>query len=160
LRIDVSQACEVRLRIPEFTSAAQMQVEVNGQPPSAAEPHPLRAVGNYLEIGRLQAGDQIQVSYPLPVSTEEIAVGNPGYRQWPYRVTWKGDTVVRMEALEHEVRSAYSDFDQAERDVFYGPEGPGLLYQREHMLPDSQPAEAEIHLDDGGLDLWKIGRLQ
>ena len=115
-------------------------------------------MGNYLDLGPRRAGDHLLVSYPLPVVTEDISVGNPGYRQWPYRVTWKGDTVVGMQALEHEVHSAYSDFDQCEREVFYGPEGPGPLYQRAHMLADTQPADAEIHLDDGGLDLWKIGR--
>jgi hypothetical protein len=164
LRIALSQDCAVRLRIPEFTTAAQMVVQVNGQPGRAARPpadpaQPFRVVGNYLELGRWSAGDEIQVSYPLPVSSEEITIGNPGYRLWPYRVTWKGDTVVRMEGLEHETRTAYSDFDQGEREVFYGPEGPGPLYQREEMLKDSQPAEAEIHQDDGGLDFWKIGRM-
>ena len=158
LRITLSQDCEVRLRIPEFTTAAEMQVQVNGPAGSDSQPQPFRAVGNYLELGPQRAGDLIQVNYPLPVSSEEISVGNPGYRQWPYRVTWKGDTVVRMEALENEVRTAYSDFDQCEREVFYGPEGPGPLYQRDDMLRDTQPADAEIHLDDGGLDLWKIGR--
>ena len=138
-----------------------MQVQASGlqepaSPPQGDQPQPFQAVGNYLELGPRRAGDHIQVSYPLPVSSEEIAVGNPGYRQWPYRVTWKGDTVVRMEALENEVRTAYSDFDQRDRPVFYGQEGPGPLYQREDMLQDIQPVEAEIYLDDGGLDLWRI----
>ena len=34
--------------------------------------------------------------------------------------------------------------------------GPGLLYQRGHMLPEAEPAEAELHMDDGGLDFSKL----
>lgn len=29
-------------------------------------------------------------------------------------------------------------------------------YQRDEMLKDTQPAAAKLHLDDGGLDFWKI----
>ena len=152
LRIALTQDCQVRVRIPEFTRAAQMQVSG----PAGAEALPAGTYDNYLNLGRRRAGDQIRVSYPLPVSSEEITVGNPGYQQWPYRVTWKGDTVVRLEALDHKTKTAYSDFDETEREVYYGPEGPGPLYQREHMLADTPPVDAPLHLDDGGLDFWKI----
>ena len=157
LRIALHEACGVRVRVPEFVTPAEMQVQVNGQPVTPAQPY--GAYGNFLELGRWEAGDRVEVNYPLPVSSEEITVGNPGYQHWPYRVTWKGDTVVRLEALDHETKMAYSDFDLTERAVYYGPEGPGPLYQREAMLPDQQPVDAPLHPDDGGLDLWKINRL-
>jgi hypothetical protein len=114
------------------------------------------AVGNYLELGRFAAGDRLEVQYPLPVVTEEVSVGNPGFRQWRYRVTWKGDTVVRVEPVGNEVKTAWSDFDKRDREVFYGKDGPGPLYQREHMLSDGRPAESLLHMDNGGLDLWRI----
>lgn len=158
LRIAMQADANVQVRIPEFTRADAMLAAVTGGPSAGAERPAARASGNYLELGQFQAGDQIQVDYPLPIYSEDITVGNPGYHQWPYRVTWKGDTVISVEALETDIRSAYSDFDQAEREVFYGPEGPGPLYQRAHMLPECAPADAAIHLDDGGLDLWKISR--
>ena len=151
LRIALNAACAVRVRIPEFTHADEMRVHVNGD----EAPRP-RQLGNYLELGRFRAGDRIELRYPLPVTAEEIAVGNPGFRPWRYRVTWKGDTVVRMEPLGNDVPAAYSDFDKADTEVFYGQRGPGPLYRREHMLRDDPPAEAELHPDDGALDLWRI----
>jgi hypothetical protein len=171
LRIALSQECAVKVRIPEFTSAAEMRVYVNGaETQNAMRPRsldlplhqgdrilePARVFGNYLELGQFLVGDHIEVSYPLPTTTEDIAVGNPGFKQWRYRVTWKGDTVVRMEPLENDVKTTYSDFDKTDREIYYGTDGPGPLYQREQMLQNVQPSEAELHLDDGALDLWKI----
>jgi hypothetical protein len=152
LRIALKGDSVVRVRIPEFTSAAEMHVRVNG----ADVPEAVPTFGNYLELRQLRAGDRIEVAYPLPIRTEDIAVGNPGFRQWRYRATWKGDTVVRMEPVDNDVETAYSDFDKAHVGVFYGRNGPGQLYQRDHMLQDDEPSEAELQPDDGGLDFWKI----
>ena len=152
LRIALNVGSGVRVRIPEFTSAAEMSVRVNG----ADLPNAARPFGNYLELGQLRAGDRIEVAYALPIRTEDIMVGNPGFRQWRYRATWKGDTVVRMEPIDNNAETGYSDFDKAKVEVFYGQKGPGQLYQREQMLQEIQPAEAELHPDDGGLDFWKI----
>jgi hypothetical protein len=152
LQIALKGDSGVRVRVPEFTSAAEMSVRVNG----ADLPNAAPSFGNYLELQQLRAGDRIEVAYPLPVRTEDIAVGNPGFRQWRYRATWKGDTVVRMEPVDNDVETAYSDFDKAKVGVFYGRKGPGQLYQRDHMLQEVQPSEAELQTDDGGLDFWKI----
>jgi hypothetical protein len=113
-----------------------------------------RLWGNYLELAGLREGDRVELSYGLPVTTEEVAVGNPGYRLWRYRVTWKGDTVVRVEPVGNDVAMAWSDFDKTQRQVYYGHEGPGPLYQREHMLAQAEPRGAELFEDDGMLDLW------
>jgi hypothetical protein len=118
---------------------------------------PPRSFGNYLEMGQWRGGDRIEIAYPLPIRTEDVSVGNPGFRQWRYRVTWKGDTVVRMEPRGNDAKSGYSDFDKAQTEVYYGYEGPGRLYQRDAMLNDVQPANTELHADDGALDFWKIG---
>lgn len=152
LRIALNRDSGVRVRIPEFTTAAEMSVRVNG----ADLPNAARPSGNYLELGQFRAGARIEVAYPLPVRTEDVVVGNPGFRQWRYRATWKGDTVVRMEPIDNDVDTAYSDFDTAKVGVFYGRKGPGQLYQRDQMLQDVQPAEAELHPDDGALDFWRI----
>jgi hypothetical protein len=90
------------------------------------------------------------------VLEEEYTIGNPGYRQYHYQATWKGDTVVRMEPLGNDGETGYSDFDKLETPTFYGEAGPGRLYQREHMLADTEVALAPIQLDDGALDLWMI----
>jgi DUF1680 family protein len=129
-----------------------MRVLVNG----ADLPNAPRAFGNYLELGQLRAGDRVEVAYPLPVRTEDIVVGNPGFRQWRYRATWKGDTVVRLEPVDNDVETAYSEFDKAKVEVFYGQRGPGKLYQREQMLQEVQPSEAALYPDDGALDFWQI----
>jgi len=152
LRIVLNVDSGVRVRIPEFTRAAEMGVRVNG----ADLPNAARPFGNYLELGQLRAGDRVEVAYPLPIRTENVVVGNPEFRQWRYRATWKGDTVVRIEPMDNDVETAYSDFDKAEVGVFYGQNGPGQLYQRDQMLQDIQPSEAELHPDDGTLDFWKI----
>jgi hypothetical protein len=152
LRIGLKREGRVRVRVPEFTSAAKMSVRVNGtEIPDAVTPF-----GNYLELGQLRTGDRIEVTYPLPIRTEDIAVGNSGFRQWRYRATWKGDTVVRMEPVDNEVETAYSDYDKAKVGVFYGRNGPGQLYQRDQMLQEVEPSEAELQQDDGGLDFWKM----
>ncbi len=171
LRIDLNQDCAIRVRIPEFTNAAELKIIVNetelpnsmkaGSPETLIQPgdrklEPARAFGNYLELGQLCAGDRLDVTYPLPIHTEEIAVGNPGFRPWRYRVTWKGDTVVGMEPLDNDMKAAYSDFDKTETEVFYGKTGPHPLYERQHMRANDKPLPCELHLDDGSLDFWKI----
>ena len=171
--ISLDQDCSVLLRIPEFTQPSEMKFTLNGselanaarpdefkpaQQSLEAEREPVRAWGNFLELGHFHAGDRIEASYPLPIETEEISIGNPGFRQWHYRVTWKGDTVMRMQPLENEIRTAYSEFEKGEVEVFYGSEGPGPLYQRQGWLEPGLVTEPALHLDDGGLDWWKINR--
>ena len=113
-----------------------------------------RAWGNYLELGKCEAGEKIEVSYPLPVRDEEVAIGNPGFRSYHYRVTWKGDTVVRMTPIGEQVTKVFSDFDGKNVEVFYGKEGPGPIYQRENLLKDADPQKTPLHMDDGALDFW------
>jgi len=171
LRMALRRDGAVRVRIPSFTRPGEMSVRVNGtelpvagqletggQKLRAGESKSVMAKldGNFLDLGRRRAGDRIEVDYPLPVRTEDVAVGNPGFRQWRYRVTWKGDTVVALEPVGNDARTGYSDFDKTEVEVFYGENGPGGLYQRKEMLRDVEPAHAALHADDGGLDFWKI----
>ena len=74
---------------------------------------------------------------PWPIREETETIGNPGRRQYEYRVTWKGDTVVRMTPVGEGVKAAtgYSDFNRKEVEIFYGEPGPGRLYQRERCSP-------------------------
>ena len=152
LRIALNAESNVRVRIPEFTHAPGMNVRVN----DAALPGAPQSFGNFLELGRLRAGDRIEVTYPLPIRTEDIVIGNPGFRQWRYRVTWKGDTVVRMEPVDNDAETAYSEFEKAHVGVFYGRKGPAPLYQRDQMLQEVEPSDAALQPDDGALDFWNI----
>jgi hypothetical protein len=175
LRVMLVRDVAVRLRVPDFAAPEDLRLLVNGAPVAIPLEHrhsggfladptqtagDVRLAGNYLEIGRRRAGDRVELHYPLPIWTEDVAVGNPGYRPWRYRVIWKGDTVVRVEPLDAEVATCYSDFDKQEVPVFYGPDGPGPLYQREHLRDDTPPTPAPLTLDDGGLDLWTVGARQ
>ena len=152
LKVALNADADVRVRIPEFTNSAVINVRVNDQ----ALPGTAKSFGNFLELGQFHTGDRIEISYPLPIRTEDIAIGNPGFRQWRYRVTWKGDTVVRMEPVDNDVEKAYSEFDKTNVGVYYGQSGPGSLYQREQMLQDVEPSPTELYQDTGALDFWKI----
>lgn len=148
LTIQVKQACAVRVRVPDFVASSDLSVEVNG---SKA---PAKVFGNYLELGPRAAGDALRIAYPLPIVMEEVEIGNPGFRHYRYRVTWKGDTVVRMEPIGPQYATGYSEYDHRQVRVFYGVDGPGPLYQREAFVQDHQPELSPLHLDDGALDFW------
>jgi hypothetical protein len=148
LTIDLKRACNVRVRIPEFVDAKEMKAK------SSLGEIKARIWGNYVELGNRQAGDKLEVTYPMPLREEEIAVGNPGFRQYRYKVAWKGDTVVRMTSVGRQVKTGFSDFDGKPVEVFYGKDGPGLLYQREYMLETAKPQPARLHMDDGVVDFW------
>ena len=151
LTITLKEPCAVRVRVPEFVSPTEMAVSVGGVVVET------KAWGNYLELGQRVAGETLQITYPLPEVVEEVAIGNPGFRTYRYRVTWRGDTVVKMEPLGNDFETGYSDFDKRQVPVFYGTKGPGPLYRREHMLTGAEPTLAPIHEDDGSLDFWLIG---
>lgn len=68
-----------------------IRIEINDQPIGFI------INGNYLEIERRLEGEKLNIYYPMPMFEEEISIGNPGFRRYRYVVTWKGDTVVRME---------------------------------------------------------------
>jgi hypothetical protein len=148
LTIQLKEPCNVKIRVPEFINPEEMKVEPNMTG--------VKKWGNFLDLGHRQAGEMIRITYPLPVHQEEISIGNPGFRQYHYRVTWKGDTVVKMEPLGNDEVTGYSDFDKKEVECFYGKTGPGELYQREHLLNDATPELCPIHLDEGKLNFWHI----
>jgi hypothetical protein len=148
LTIQLKEPCNVKVRIPEFVKPEEMKVE-----PNVAG---VKTWGNFLDLGYRQAGEMIRITYPLLVHQEELSIGNPGFRQYHYRVTWKGDTVVKMEPLGNDYETGYSDFDKKDVVCFYGKTGPGELYQREHFLVDAAPELSDIHLDNDSLDFWNI----
>jgi hypothetical protein len=148
LTIQLKASCNVKVRIPEFVKPEEMKVEPNKAG--------VKTWRNFLDLGHQQAEETIRISYPLPVFKEGISIGNPGFRQYHYRVTWKGDTVVKMEPMGNDYETGYSDFDKKDVACFYGKAGPGELYQREFMLTDARPELSFIHLDDGSLDFWYI----
>jgi hypothetical protein len=77
------------------------------------------------------------MSHPLPAKTETIFIGNEGFKQYEYEVTWKGDTVVACLG-KTEYKRGYTALMDAEVELFYGEEGPGPLYQRQEVVETSE----------------------
>src|ERR1019366_3398118 len=148
LTLQIKQACAVRVRVPDFVETRNLAVEVNGAKVTAT------VCGNYIELGPRAPGDSLRINYPLPIMTEEEEIGNPDFRHYRYRVTWKGDTVVRMEPIGPQYTTGYSEYDKRDVRVFYGNDGPGPLYQRSAFLQDRELALSPLHIDDGALDFW------
>lgn len=146
--IALKMTCKVRVRIPEFVAHGEIRAEING------ELIPFKLSGNYMDLGERNAGEQLSIVYPISVVEEEVIIGNPGFKSYRYRVSWKGDTVISMEPLGNEDKSGYSDSDKMEVPIYYGTEGPGRLYRREKMAGDELLQPGNIHLDSGCLDLW------
>jgi len=150
LSVSLKEACKVRVRVPDFVEAKEVKVSSNkGEVKAVVE-------NGYLELGPRQAGEKIEVTYPVPVKQEEIVVGNPGHKQYHYRVMWKGDTVVRMTPIGEQYKTIHSGWkkDPFETEAYYGEEGPGRLYQREYMLSDVVPHPSPLCMDDGRLNFW------
>jgi len=61
------------------------------------------------------------------------------------------------DCLGNDFATGYSDCEKAQVPVYYGSEGPGPLYRREHFVADAEAEESPIHLDSGELDLWNFG---
>ena len=150
LTVDLKQACKVRVRIPDFVDAKAIRAKSNRGEVKA------RVWGNYLELGDRQAGEKLEVTYPVPIWDEKSAIGNPGFRQYRYHVTWKGDTVVRMMPIGVQTNTGFSDFDGRPVEIYYGKDGPGPLYRRDSMLEGGEPKFTPLHMDDGALDFWLL----
>ena len=150
LTIDLKQSCHLQVRIPDFVAPHQLKIEADHH---AIEP---KVWGNFVKLGHQKAGEMIKISYPLPIITEQESIGNPGFRQYPYQITWKGDTVMKIEPLGKIHEMGYSEFEGKEVRCYYGKEGPGALYQRDDLLQQKSIILSELFLDEGKLDFWKI----
>lgn len=151
--VTVKRDSLLRVRLPDFVRPDEVHVR------SSRGNTPYTTRDGWLDAGERKGGDSLTLVYPLATRREEITIGNPGRRTWHYAATWKGDTVVRMEPVGDVPATAYSDFDKRDVEVFYGAEGPGPLYRREHMLADlgaRAPAQAELHAAAAGVNHWRV----
>lgn len=170
LTVNLTEACDVRIRIPDFASKDEVKVTVNGSPTE------FTTSGNFLRLSGCKANSRIEMTYPLPTKTETVSIGNKkssekskiwyplmektgskeegSFNQYTYRVTWKGDTVVKMTPVGDMPKHGYSDFDQKQVELFYGEDGPGRLYQRDYMLDDVTPELTPLHMDTSPIDYW------
>lgn len=172
LVVTLRQACDLSIRIPDFASSSDVSVTVGGQKV------PFAASGNYLTLKGRAAGDRIEMRYPLPTKVETVTIGNKKagergkvwyplmestgaktegeFNRYTYRVTWVGDTVVKMEPVGDMPEKGFSDFDRKEVELFYGEKGPGRLYRRAHMLDKVAAEHVTLHMDDSPIDYWGV----
>ena len=86
MTIDLKRPGKVRVRIPDFVDAKDMKVKANRVEVKA------RAWGNYLELDERQAGERLEVTYPVILRQTELRSGwlerqrrprhrNPGLRE-------------------------------------------------------------------------------
>jgi hypothetical protein len=149
LSIKLKTDCTVRVRIPDSVEPAALKAEAGGAAVA------VKVWGNYAELGHHSRGSLLKITYPLTSRTEEVQIGNPGFRHYRYRVHWRGDTVMEMEPLGNENKTGYSDFEQKDVPVYYGKDGPGPLYQREALLKTSEPRLTPLQEDDSKLNFWE-----
>jgi hypothetical protein len=149
LTVQLRSACtRVKIRMPDFADSAAIRVRVNDTPKDFS----IR--DGFAEIASPDMSDRIEMHYPLVERREKVSVGNPGFRQWKYGVTWKGDTVIDLQPVDNEIETAFSDFEHREVEVFYGIRGPGPLYQRDRFKKEARPSLSRIHLDNSGMNFW------
>jgi len=148
LTINLKKSCCVKIRIPDFVAPSDLVVKANGKCIS------YKTQGIFALLESRNSGDYIEIKYPLPITEEDVIVGNAGFREYKYKVTWKGDTVVRMLPVGEEYNTAYSACEKKEVAVYYGKNGPGLLYQRDYMLKDTKPQLSKLTMDKGIFDFW------
>ena len=97
LRIRVKQERRLRVRVPEFLTAKEMQVKVNGR--SAK----VRESGAFLDVGSVRPGDQVEATYPMKERTTEERIA-PGV----FTFRWRGANVVSASPRQ-KIRSLFTD---------------------------------------------------
>jgi hypothetical protein len=97
LQIKVKQQRRLLVRIPEFVTAGEMKARINGNPVATSEE---RA---FINLGAVQPGDKVDVTYPLKPRTSEERVA-PGQ----FTFHWRGATVVAA-SPQQKIRPLFTD---------------------------------------------------
>ncbi|MBI3910694.1 MAG: hypothetical protein HY320_07150 [Armatimonadetes bacterium] len=135
--VQVRVPLRIALRTPGFARPAEVEATVNGTPVDA------RADGGYVTTPAVHPGDTVVFRYPLPEREETVTIGNAGFQQYAYTVTWRGSTVMRVEPGEN-AATGRSHLMAAPVRLYYGADGPHPLYRREGLLAGS-PVPGPLH---------------
>jgi DUF1680 family protein len=135
----------IALRVPGYTGSDAISATVNGSTIEA------RLKEGYLFTPEVEAGDLVRFAYPLPERIETISIGNEGFQQYRYTVTWRGSTVLRITPGENPSLGRSHLMAEPAR-LYYGAEGPHPLYQREGIL-SSAPSPGPLNVSSGP-DIW------
>ncbi|HZO88166.1 MAG TPA: hypothetical protein VFB38_07475 [Chthonomonadaceae bacterium] len=85
VQVRLKRAGRLKLRCPEGMDAAEVGLKVDGQAV------PAQAEGSYFVLEGLQAGAEVEMTFPTPIVTRKETVADV-----PYTVTWKGNAVIDL----------------------------------------------------------------
>lgn len=132
--IELRQDCQLRFRPGQ--DADPRQVKVNRNLNGRTEVITAVWQDGFVDLGSQTAGSVFEITLPLAVRREMITIGNPGYQKYQFEVTWKGDTVIAVQADPANPDMGYTELNQEYVKLFYGPNAIGPIYQRQHWLGD------------------------
>jgi hypothetical protein len=129
-RVEVTLAASLRVavRVPGPIQGSDVTASVAGE---AVE---LRLAGGYVATPTLPVGTTVVFQYPLLERVEEITIGNGGFQQYRYEVTWRGSTVLQV-APGGNSSTGRSHPMEGPVPLYYGTEGPHPLYRRTPLPP-------------------------
>jgi hypothetical protein len=84
--LKIKKARKVAVRLPEWVTSSAVNTTVGRQPVKPS------SLGRYLAIEGLQAGDEIELTFPVPERTLHRVLGRR-----PYKLTIKGSNVVAID---------------------------------------------------------------
>lgn len=150
--IELHQDRKVRMRVP-------------GDPPQVSFRHltqqqqlqPIQHDGIFFDLGHLSAGTRLEVLFEQPERQERIHIGNEGYQQYAFDVTWRGETVLSIIPLPQNARQGRSHLMEQPVRLFYAEAGPGPLYQRTlYRQANASIEAAENSVDSAPIDWYRL----
>ncbi|MCC6580406.1 MAG: hypothetical protein IT440_08185, partial [Phycisphaeraceae bacterium] len=93
IELKAIQSIDALVRIPDWVEHARVKVTVSGQTRPTEYKNPF---SDFVRIGRLQAGQTAEISYPLRQEKKRYYID---YHPCLYEATWLGNTVTNLEEI-------------------------------------------------------------
>lgn len=150
LLIRMKKDASLRWRIPASIDLAD--ITVNGTP---AIDFPLD--NGFLILGLQTSGTEIAIQFPLDEHTESVTIGNEGFAQYRFDVTWRGDTVTSIIPDPTNASTGYTRVMKCQTPTCFAHSGIGPIYQRRDW-PRSRDgiAPADRKVDRTGIDWYSL----
>jgi hypothetical protein len=149
--IRVNRDCKVRFRVSPSVPGHDIRTTCQGKPMAT------KREGVFLTIEQVKTGDVLEITFPLREKTEPFTVGNNGFQQYNFTAEWKGDTIVGMQADPANPKTGFSAVMKEPVPVWFGPDAPGLMYQRDACRKDhTDMTAAETVMDQGKIDWFSL----
>lgn len=124
IAVSIKRTCEFHWRVPGHCRPGDIQVS----PGNISFEH---AKDGFAYFGKLAKGTVLEITFPLPESTESVVIGNTGFQQYHFDVKWKGDTVTDISPDPANGSTGHSRVMSRKTATSYGTKGIGPIYQRE-----------------------------